>query len=292
MLTRQKILLKLLHHTRHPFSRTRFVKLAFLLRRETCVKDEATFYDFVPYRYGPFSFALYREMDALQRKGYLRWEENRVALLNDMLPAVARAVEVLPQRVTSAVKGIVRQYAGWSQRALLRDIYARYPWFATRSELPELLPAKLPTAGPARPAVYTMGYQKKSVDAFFDILLRTGIATVVDVRSNPVSRKYGFARRTIRDIAVKLGLEYLHYPQVGIPRAQRANLHDHASHQRLFDLYERYLKANPQLVIEIAKIVQAKPCVLVCMEKEAHLCHRGRLAAAVSRMTGMHTVHL
>ena len=37
---------------------------------------------------------------------------------------------------------------------------------------------------------------------------------IVDVRYNPVSRNYGFAGRTLSELAEEVGI---HFPQLGIP---------------------------------------------------------------------------
>ena len=39
----------------------------FLLRMETELKQLSSFYDFVPYKYGPYSFALYRDLTVWSR---------------------------------------------------------------------------------------------------------------------------------------------------------------------------------------------------------------------------------
>ena len=52
--------------------------------------------------------------------------------------------------------------------------------------------------------MYTIGYEGRSVDAFFSRLLRLRLSGVIDVRSNPVSRKYGFAARSMTEIGKKL----------------------------------------------------------------------------------------
>ena len=51
VLTRQKILLALLGNVRGSLSPTVFVKMVFLLRQETALRSDPTFYDFVPYKY-------------------------------------------------------------------------------------------------------------------------------------------------------------------------------------------------------------------------------------------------
>lgn len=63
--------------------------------------------------------------------------------------------------------------------------------------------AKLKSCAPI--AVDTAGYEGKSIDMFFDYLLRQGIKTIVDVRFNPGSRKYGFSKKHFREIAKKSG---------------------------------------------------------------------------------------
>lgn len=89
MLIRQKAILALLSRANRPLSPTVFVKLVFLLRQETVLKDESTFYDFIPYKYGPFSFALYRELANLRQDGYVIPDVEHIALCEkttDLVP--------------------------------------------------------------------------------------------------------------------------------------------------------------------------------------------------------------
>ena len=48
--------------------------------KETTVASDPTFYSFVPYRDGPFSFALYRELASLERHGYVQDSEKALSL--------------------------------------------------------------------------------------------------------------------------------------------------------------------------------------------------------------------
>lgn len=66
-----------------------------------------------------------------------------------------------------------------------------------------------------------------------------GIAALIDVRANPVSRKYGFARSSLSDIAGKLDIDYTHIPELGISSKDRSQLCDFDSYQELLDRYER-----------------------------------------------------
>ena len=126
MLIRHRIILALLTRVPEPLTRTFFVKLVFLLRHETALKNVASFYDFVPYKYGPFSFTLYRDLDLLRQDGYVTTGDE-IALCEHTLNQTQRETEKLAASTASAVSDIVDQYGARSQNALVSDIYRRYP---------------------------------------------------------------------------------------------------------------------------------------------------------------------
>ena len=302
MLIRQKTVLALLLRANKPLNPTVFVKLAFLLRHETGLKNEPTFYNFVPYKYGPFSFALYRELTNLRRDGYVTPDEERVALCGRTVSLAEEKIDELPAAFHEAVDKVVRRYGRKSQKGLVKDVYTRYPWYATKSELTDLSacnaqaglrPKSSVRAKKACPAVYTAGYEGKSVDAFFNHLLKNGIRLIIDVRANPASRRYGFSKRQFSEIAGRLGLDYRHIPSLGIPSKYRVDLSDFDSYQRLLKRYEQEM--IPKLgdeIDEVGKLMEETPAVLVCVEKDVRCCHRSRLANAVSRKTGLEVKHI
>ena len=293
MLTRQKTVLSLLTQAGRPLSPTVFVKLVFLLRHETRLHNDQTFYDFVPYKLGPFSFALYRDLGSLRRNGYVTSDEDRIALCDRTHDLAYREAEELPSSIRTAVADILERYGRMSWPALIRDVYSRYPWYATKSELTDLRPELPIRAKQSPPAVYTAGYEGRSVDAFFNHLLQEGIRVVVDVRANPVSRKYGFSGRRLGEFCKKLGLEYRHVPSLGIPSTERAGLNGFASYQRLLNRYEQaMLPGRLTEVKEVGGLMRRQPAVLVCVEKDVCCCHRSRLADAVANETGLEVVHL
>lgn len=293
MLIRQKTVLALLSQANKPLSPRGFVKLVFLLRHETELSSERTFYDFVPYKYGPFSFALYRELANLRRDGYVTSDEECVALCEHNAHLAEEKVEELPPAVHTAVEKVVSQYVRKSQSALIKDVYARCPWYATRSEMADLRPKSAVRAKKARSAVYTAGYQGMSVDSFFNHLLKQGIRLIIDVRANPVSRRYGFSKRQFSKIAKKLGVGYRHIPNVGVPSKYRGDLTDYDSYQRLLNKYEREILPKLEDEIhEVGYLMQQTAAVLVCVEKDVRCCHRSRLAEAVSLRTALEVAHL
>lgn len=292
MLTRQKTILAILAEAEQALTPTVLVKLAFLLKHES-LTTEQNFYDFVPYRFGPFSFALYRELTALERDGYVAEKAGRVMLVARNQALTDAKVADLPRSSRLGVARIVTKYGGLDQTELLRGVYERYPWYATKSELQQLLPAHMPSDVTAAPAVYTVGYEGKSVDGFFDDLLRAGLKMVVDVRANPASRKYGFSKQAISDIASKLGLAYRHLPELGVPGEERGELSDFASYQKLLDRYSQItLPQREREVQQLGVLMCSVPSALLCFEKDIRCCHRTRLAGAVAAASNLEIKHL
>lgn len=293
MLTRQKVVLALLREANRPLSRTVFVKLSFLLRKETSLEEDPIFYDFLPYKYGPFSFTLYRELSNLRQNGYVAPEENQIALSWEMLDVIDEEIGKLPQATRKAVASVMKQYGRLSQEKLVEHVYSRYPWYALNSQLAIRRSASCPVVEKVRLAVYTAGYQGKSTDSFFNDILKRGIDVVIDVRANPISRKYGFSRRHLNEITTKLGLGYYHVPELGIPSSYRLNLNGYESYQRLLNLYKHeMLPPLGTSIADVGRLMRQKPSVLVCFERDARFCHRSRLAEAVSRASGLKVAHL
>ena len=288
MFTREKIVLKLLNQLPQPVSQPVFVNLVFLLRHETPLRNMSSFYDFVPYKYGPFSFTLYRELERLISNGFIREVEGKLA----SLPLVASSGS-LAYSGKAAVRYVVGNYGSTGREAILKDVYRRYPWFTLNSELPQRNIASIKPPLKAPPAVYTLGYEGMSVDAFLIQLLKQGIRLLIDVRANPVSRKYGFAGSRLRQFCKQLGLSYRHEPCLGIPRWARSDLNDLASYRRLFRHYEEsILSAQPKKIAELGGIMAEIPSVLVCFEKDVERCHRGCLAPYIARESGLQVIHL
>lgn len=293
MLRRQRTILKLLVTANGSISVTQLQKYLFLLREETFLRDDSAFYEFLPYKFGPYSFAANRELDALTAYGYI---EATTAMHTTSLHISTLGINTAKQvdsDTSRAVLAIISKYGKNPVRVLMKDVYARYSWYASRSELKELVPADCPTVKNAPLAIYTVGYENRSVDGFLNVLLKAGIKHIVDVRANPISRKYGFARSSLSGIAAKVGIGYTHCPELGIPSEMRRDVQSSLEFRQLFSYYERQiLPKTTGKIASVAERMKASPSVLVCMEKQPQDCHRGRLASHLAASTGMDVVHL
>src|ERR1035441_9842461 len=87
--------------------------------------------------------------------------------------------------------------------------------------------------------LFTIGFTKKSAEAFFTRLSKAGVRKLVDIRLNNVSQLAGFTKRDDLRYFTKAicGIEYIHLPQL----APTAEILDPYKKQKNGDwpLYER-----------------------------------------------------
>lgn len=278
MLNRQKTLLLLLTSAGRPVSKLELTKWAFILRQEMPSQGGSAFYDFLPYKYGPFSFCLYHEMTALIRNGYVDEGESwtPTALADGLVKTLPKALRRDGQRV-------VERFSKKPVNRVVDYVYSTYPRFTVNSDKKKLAERLV-----APPAVYTAGYERLSVDAFLDRLICNGIQRIIDVRSNPVARRYGFHKSTLTRLAGRLAIQYVHVPELGIQSAQRQNLSDREDYDALFERYEgETLSREREAIHRVAGLMTDTASVLVCMEADPNFCHRSRLAETVSQETSL-----
>ena len=171
---RQRVLLELLDALNEPVGSTDFQKLLFLYTREG---EPTPSYDFVPYRFGCFSFTSYADKRRLVEQELI--EDGETWKLTDKGRRIARSGEKSPLPMARFAK----QYKNLRGNALVADVYQRYPYFATRSEIVEkVFPkkedrARVEAARPAKqtPGLVTLGYESKTLEAYLNQLLQDGV---------------------------------------------------------------------------------------------------------------------
>jgi len=284
MLNRQKCLLFMIEQAGRPVMRFELTKWAFLLAHEMPSGGGTAFYQFLPYRYGPFSFCLYREAGALVRDGYLTEKDNFWCLVED----VPRPTADLPRRLLDDAARVVARFVEKKPGVLTDYVYEGFPWFTANSSV-----RRLCTRPAAPAAVHTVGYEGWQVDGFLNMLMRSGIRRLIDVRNNPVARRYGFHKSTLDRLCGRVEMEYVHFPQLGIRPELRRNLEGPADYEALFAQYEREtLPRETEAVNKVAGLMSGRPAVLMCVEANPQRCHRSRLAKAVAQVAALPVRHL
>lgn len=286
MIERQRILLSFVYRCEKAPTRTQLMKWLFLLRHEQSDVVNGSYYEFVPYHYGPFSFQAYRDIAALEDTGILEPGELCVARGNKT--KVVKEIRNLERDVRDGIGSVLSTYGKISGNNLIEDIYERYPWYASRSKLNKKKRSKK-----EKLAVYTVGYEGRSIDGLLDHLLRSGIKQLIDVRKNAMSRKYGFAGTTMARLTEDVGIDYVHIPDLGISGSLRVNLSSDSAYEELFDQYEQ--ETLPKVeddIVHAANLCLSKPSVLMCFEASIDQCHRGRLAPRVAEHAKLEVRHL
>ncbi len=137
------------------------------------------------------------------------------------------------------------------------------------------------------PVVFTIGYERASLDGVLAALRERGVAVVLDVRELPLSRRAGFSKRQLAAGLEEAGIGYVHLKGLGTPKEGRVAAHQ-GEMDRFWDIVESKM-ATPEAEHDLqraATIAREKPACLLCYEADAHVCHRARVARALTERFG------
>lgn len=154
-----------------------------------------------------------------------------------------------------------------------------------------------------KPELYTIGVYGWDADRFFRALQATQIDTFCDIRARRGVRgsEYAFANsQRLQERLAELGIRYIHRPDLAPSQATRAAQHeaDEATHtarrqrstlsRAFIDAYEREQLGSFDSAAFVESLGPgAHRVVLMCVEREPSACHRGLLAARLSRDLGL-----
>jgi len=252
-------------------------------------------YDFVPYKYGCFSFQANQDIVSMERDGYIAITDcedtdKEYSVLHDI-----QAYRHLDMFEKQLVDEVCSRYGKLTQDQLIAYTYRRWPFTAinsvvkekilTKEELEKVDEQKRRFANDT-PMLFTIGYEGFTLESYLRRLITNDIRVLVDVRKNAYSRKYGFSKNILQKGCEGVGIKYIHIPQLGIDSAKRQTLETQHDYDVLFDEYERTtLVDNWNYLLELKSIVDANVRVcLTCFEKDPRQCHRTRIAHALMKI--------
>lgn len=286
MIERKRLLLGFIHHAGEGLTRGHLMGWLFLLRQEQPqALGLSTFYDFVPHKEGPYSFQVCHDIKGLQEAGLLTKDHrDQLSVAPPARAQVGRVLQTLPRRAAKGVEAILRTYGGMTPDQLFHDMSRRYPRYGQGTCWP-LTPTPL--------AIYTVGYEGRTIDGLLRHLICSGIRQLIDVRKNALSRKYGFGGKTMARLCAEVDIAYVHVPALGIPSTMRMDMSSLNAYDRLFDLYETtILPGADDSIASVADLCTRKPSALMCFEASSSQCHRGRLARHLAPASGLDVKHL
>lgn len=142
--------------------------------------------------------------------------------------------------------------------------------------------------------ILTLGYEKRSIEEYIDVLTSADVRVLFDVRETAWSHKPGFSKARLRAELERVGIRYLHLPAVGNPKVLRSRAKTHAE---CLASYRIHLDQNPacedsfDAAVREALLRGERIC-LMCFERHPDDCHRGIIAERWVRRHGGRVEHL
>jgi len=130
------------------------------------------------------------------------------------------------------------------------------------------------------------GYEGRTVADLVEFSRAMGAEWVVDVRLNPLSRKAGFSKRALAAALAEQGLHYLHLPELGNPKDNRAGFADigGVAGSSARERYRTEVLTSDSAKAALDRLTTlgaSAGAVLLCFEAETRQCHRAEVQRAL-----------
>lgn len=142
-------------------------------------------------------------------------------------------------------------------------------------------------------AIATIGYEGTTLAGLIAALNAAGIATVIDVREAPVSRRKGFSKSALAAALAEAGLDYVHLRALGTPKAGR-DAARRGEIERFHGIFAAQL-GTPEAQAGLARtagIARAAKACLLCYERDPEACHRSLVLDALAERMALKVEHL
>jgi uncharacterized protein (DUF488 family) len=135
--------------------------------------------------------------------------------------------------------------------------------------------------------LFTTGYEGRDVDTYVSELVENKVKLLCDVKKNPISRRKGFSKNKLKGAVEAAGIEYRHFPELGVPREQRQAAKTPAARKRMFARYEREILPREHEALEqLASLLEEYGKIaLTCVERDHTDCHRSLVAKGLEKIT-------
>jgi len=281
---RQRFLLSFVRQLNCSVTATDLQKLVFL----HTMAGDSNYYEFVPYKFGSYSFQLKEDLDILQRDGF-------IALNYVQDSARIKAIGEYPKDASF-------QIATERGNTLISRTYREYPYYAINSEITGLFfrgeELKQFNRGKqiysqTDQVLFTIGYEGKSIEMFINALIKNDVRLLCDVRRNPLSRKFGFSKGKLEHITQMVGIRYIHMADLGIESDKRRSLETLDDYKCLFADYEKTLPDRRSSLDKVYMLLlQNTRIALTCFELEPQMCHRHVIRDYIVRIQGVRSVDI
>ena len=283
MFYRRKIILALIQMLGGELEKIRIQKLLFLYSQ----KKKNPEYEFIPYKFGCYSFSAKADLSTMVKNGNLI--ENEHYFIKNIADDFVKTLKVEDKKTLSEV---VQLYGKINSGSLIKHTYINFPYYAINSTIADtvldetqLKKVKNVKKGGVETILFTIGYEGVSLEKYLNKLITNDVKLLVDVRKNPLSMKFGFSKTLLKKYCESLGIEYIHIPEVGINSDQRQELNTQEDYNALFDEYKKTTLKETNTYQEniIELLVKYKRIALTCFEADICQCHRKPLAESIEK---------
>lgn len=284
MFYRRKIILALLQIFDNKIDKISLQKLLFLFTKQQTKAE----YDFIPYHYGCFSYSANADLTTMVKKEMLS-ETNSHFTSNEETDYFI-TLKAADKKLMLEIKTL---YGKMNANSLMKHTYLNFPYWAINSiKAKEILSTEqLEKVKNSRPKnneviLFTIGYEGISLEEYLNRLIKNDVKILVDVRCNALSMKYGFSKSQLTRYCNSLGIEYIHFPEVGIQPEQRQQLNTQLDYDNLFSIYrENNLKKTTSSQVKILELLKKHNRIaLTCFEANICQCHRKHLAESIENL--------
>jgi hypothetical protein len=143
-------------------------------------------------------------------------------------------------------------------------------------------------------SIWTIGHSTRTLGEFIHLLHQNQVATLVDVRHFPGSRRFShFHKESLRGSLTDAGICYEHLVDLGGRRPVRPDSHNSAWRNASFRGYADYMETKPfrDGVDHLLEIARAGRTAIMCSEAVWWRCHRSMIADYLKAM-GVRVLHI
>jgi uncharacterized protein (DUF488 family) len=289
MYYRRKILLSLLENFEGQLDKMSLQKLLFIYTRW----QEKKAFDFVPYKYGCYSFQANQDLKTLEKYGLVK-DSNHVNSPQWIKSTDENFTSTLNEADKNFMLKLKSTYGKATREELIKYTYQNYPYYAIKSEIAhkvlntdELNKVTQQKRKFTETKLFSIGYEGKSLEQYLNQLIINDVKLLCDVRKNSLSMKYGFSKSQLKHACENVGIDYLHIPELGIVSEKRQELNNPEDYQILFKEYEQtVLVQNKSYLLSINDLLKKyNRIALTCFEATECMCHRGRVVKALAKQS-------
>lgn len=283
MFYRRKIILALIQLLGGELEKIRIQKLLFLYSQ----KKKNPEYEFIPYKFGCYSFSAKADLNTMVKNGSL--VENENYFIKNNQDDFVKSLKIEDKKILTEV---VQLYGNMNSNSLIKHTYINFPYYAINStiadkvldekQLEKVISSK---KDGNETILFTIGYEGVSLEKYLNKLVSNNVKLLVDVRKNSLSMKFGFSKSLLKKYCLSLSIEYIHIPEVGINSDQRQELNTQQDYDVLFEVYKKTtLKETDSYQAKIIELLtKHKRIALTCFEADICQCHRKPLAEAIEK---------